>query len=248
LRRAWNASSCRCARGWISGRHARSAAWSGLPAERVHRIGNFSDPVDPLSPERRRVVRLDFGAGEDTFLIAGLGRFVAKKGFMDLVDAVARLPGRVDGRKPRLVLAGEGREQAAIEAAARTIPDRILLLPWSDRPTDVLRAADLCVVPSRQETLGNVVLEAWACGVPVVATATPGPSELISDGVDGLLCPVADPPALARRIEDAWRAGPEARAAWVAAGRATLHSRHSRAAVVNAYLALYRDAERWIRR
>ena len=104
------------------------------------------------------------------------------------------------------------------------------------------------MVPSREETLGNVVLEAWAHGVPVVATRTAGPSELIEDGVNGRLAPVADPAGLARVLESAWAAGPEARRAWVEAGRDALERRHGRRAVLDAYLALYGDAERWIRR
>ena len=69
-----------------------------------------------------------------------------------------------------------------------------------------LRSADLLVCPSIHEPLGNVVIEAWSAGLPVVATASDGPAGLIEDGVNGLLVPLPDrpgggPPALARAIE-----------------------------------------------
>ena len=69
------------------------------------------------------------------------------------------------------------------------------------------RELDLAVVPSRSEGQSLVVLEAWASGVPVIATRSGGPADMIEDGVNGLLVPPADPLALAdalrRLIEDA---------------------------------------------
>ena len=56
------------------------------------------------------------------------------------------------------------------------------------------------MLPSLEEPLGNVVLEGWACGVPVVASDSEGPSWLIDDGVNGLLCAKADGPALAAQF------------------------------------------------
>jgi glycosyltransferase involved in cell wall biosynthesis len=81
----------------------------------------------------------------------------------------------------------------------------VRFLGWRNDPSALYRAADVCVFPSRFEPLGNVVIQAWAHGLPVAAAASQGPSALIRDSEDGLLVPVDDPEALAvavRRLLD----------------------------------------------
>jgi glycosyltransferase involved in cell wall biosynthesis len=73
----------------------------------------------------------------------------------------------------------------------------VRFLGWRDDAAALLAAADVLACPSRHEPLGNVVLEAWAHGVPVVAARATGPAELIRDGVDGLLVETEDVHALA---------------------------------------------------
>lgn len=221
---------------------------AGFPSQRVFHIGNFVEPRGVGDPGERARRRREWGVPEPAFVLAALGRFDARKGFQDLIEAVGLLSPSRAGERPFLLLAGEGREAPALEAAAGTLADRVRIGGWVAGPDALLPAADLCVVPSREETLGNVVLEAWAHGIPVVATRTDGPSELIEDGVNGRLAPAADPAGLARVLESAWAAGPDGRRAWVEAGREALERTHGRRAVLDAYLALYADAERWIRR
>ncbi|MDG2284927.1 MAG: glycosyltransferase family 4 protein, partial [Alphaproteobacteria bacterium] len=63
-----------------------------------------------------------------------------------------------------------------------------------------IAAADILACPSRHEPLGNVVIEAWAQGKPVVAAASDGPKHLITDGENGLLCPIDAPEACAAAL------------------------------------------------
>ena len=74
------------------------------------------------------------------------------------------------------------------------IAERVRFLGWRDDVPALLAAADILVCPSRHEPLGNVVIEAWAAGVPVVATASDGPAGLIDDGESGLLVPLPGRP------------------------------------------------------
>src|SRR3546814_11074829 len=93
-----------------------------------------------------------------------------------------------------LWLAGEGpRRRALMQQAARLgLGDRVRFLGWRDDVAALLRAADVFLCPSRHEPPGNVVIEAWAHGTPVVAAASQGPRPLIEDGTTGLLVALDD--------------------------------------------------------
>jgi glycosyltransferase involved in cell wall biosynthesis len=140
---------------------------------------------------------------------------------------------------PRLVvwLAGEGPQGEALRAQADRlgIGERVRFLGWREDVAALLAAADLLVCPSRREPLGNVVIEAWAHRRPVVAAASAGPSQLIRDGVDGLLAPVDDAPALAAAIARVLNE-PGRGAALAAAGRAAYEAGFTEDAVVGRWL------------
>jgi glycosyltransferase involved in cell wall biosynthesis len=125
-----------------------------------------------------------------------MGRLHPNKGFDVLLRAIALLP------RGHLYLAGAGPEEAALRALAAElgITDRVSFLGWRRDIGALLAAADMFICSSRHEPLGNVVLEAWSAAKPVIAAAAQGPTELISDGADGLLVPKEDAPALAAAI------------------------------------------------
>jgi glycosyltransferase involved in cell wall biosynthesis len=77
------------------------------------------------------------------------------------------------------------------------VSGRVRFLGWRDDASSLYRAADLCLFPSRFEPLGNVVIQAWAHGLPVVAAASQGPKDLIHTEEDGLLVAIDDHEGLA---------------------------------------------------
>jgi glycosyltransferase involved in cell wall biosynthesis len=160
----------------------------GWPAERAHYLPNFvsSKRMDPLP-------RAQFDTPGDAPLIVALGRLHTNKAFDVLIDAMAEVP------KAYLWIAGIGPEEAALKqrVATHQLEPRIKFIGWRDDTEAVLVAADIFVCPSRHEPLGNVVIEAFAQGLPVVATASQGPKALITDGTNGLLTPVDNADALA---------------------------------------------------
>ncbi len=164
----------------------------GWPAERVHHLPNFVPDLAAAKPVPRR----ELGVPEESLLVLAMGRLHRAKGFDTLISAVALLPEVV------AVIAGEGRERSALETLARScgVADRVRFLGWRNDQASLLAAADLFVCPSRQEPLGNVVLEAWSACRPVIACRTAGPEELIAHEVTGLLVPIDDPRALAEAI------------------------------------------------
>ena len=202
---------------------------SGWPAARAHHIGNFAD-TQPAVP----VDRATLDTPEGVPLLLALGRLHTNKAFDVLIEALVDLP------EAHLWLAGEGplHDLLLQHARDRGIARRVHFLGWREDTGALLAAADVLVCPSRHEPLGNVVLEAWARGVPVVAAASQGPSELIVEGVNGLLVPVEDARALARAVA-AILADPGLARALAAGGSASHAAEHSREAVVAAYRDLF---------
>ena len=110
---------------------------------------------------------------------------------------------------------------------------------WRDDANRFQELADLCVCSSRQEGVGNVVLEAWAHRRPVLSTRARGLQDIITDRQDGWLTPSDDPAALAAAMELLLR-DESLRHELASGGHQTFIVRHSEEAVVNAYLDLYR--------
>lgn len=172
--------------------------------------------------------------------VLGVGRMVEVKGFDLLLEAFARVVAAA-GDGVSLVVLGDGPQRAALAERARAhgLGDRVLLPGRVPRAEVVaaLAAATVVAVPSRFESFGIVVLEAWRAGVPVVATTRGGPPEFVTDGVDGLLVDPVDGAALAgaltRLLTD-----PAAADATGAAGRHEVEE-YSWSGVVDRYLALY---------
>lgn len=198
---------------------------AGFAAARVHYIPNFC-PVAPGSAADRAA--LETPAGAKVLLI--LARLHEAKGIDTALGALKDIPDAI------LWIAGEGPRESQLKglAADLGVKDRVRFLGWRDDRSALLRAADVCLVPSRFEPFGNVVVNAWAHDVPVVACASQGPDFLIEDGANGLKVPIDDTPALAAAVRgllaDASLAGK-----LVAGGRARVAAAFSEAAVVGRY-------------
>lgn len=163
----------------------------GWPAERAHYLPNF------VSAERAAPIqRMAHYTPDGSPLMLALGRLHANKAFDVLLKAMAYVPDAY------LWIAGEGPLRLELETLAAQIgvKPRVRFLGWRDDVPALLATADAFICPSRHEPLGNVVLEAWAQGLPVVAAASTGPAALIADGDSGLLVPVDDVTALARAL------------------------------------------------
>lgn len=212
-----------------------------LPAERVHHIGNFVDAARPCDPIERRTLRATHAVGEDEWLLLHAGRMVEVKDHATLLTAFARLPRDIDGRRLRLALLGDGplRERLAAQADALGISSRLIWAGWQHDPGPWFHASDLMVFPSRdEETLGNVMLEAWSHRRPIVATAFRGARELAQHREDAWLVPCGDAAALAEGIGEVLRT-PTLAAHLVAGGAARIDAEFTEAIIVARYRALY---------
>ncbi len=222
---------------------------SGLPADRVFQIGNFVPKAPRPTSEERKALRRKHGIPEEACVLFALGRLIKKKGFDDLLRAAVNLPLETNGQPLLLLIAGAGPEEKHLQALTDELGlrARVRWLGWQD-PEEFYALSDVFVCPSRHEPLGNVILEAWNYGLPVVSTATDGARELIEDEVSGLLAKSGDSVALAACLKTVIAAPSKARAGMGEAGRAILLRRFSPAAILDTYLTLYRTllAERGV--
>lgn len=169
-----------------------------------------------------------------------VGRLVAQKGVDVLLEAMAR-PG-LERLALDVVGDGDWRDRLTAQAARLGLADRVRFMGWRDRDelAGIYRAADIFVLPSRDEGMPNVVLEAMASGLPVAASRVAGAEDLVTDGETGFLVPVEDAAALAdalRRLVD----DPALRAAQGRRGRERVEAQFSWRAAAAAYLDLLRE-------
>jgi glycosyltransferase involved in cell wall biosynthesis len=171
-----------------------------LRADSVHVIPN---PVmaPSIAPEQVRELPSALELRQARRRVLAVGRLHAQKGFDLLIRAFAAC--RAEHPDWDLVILGEGQERANLESLAAelgvssavSLPGRVAC------PVTVMHRSDLFVLSSRYEGFPNVLLEAMAAGLPVIAADCPsGPSHIVRDGVDGLLVPPEDVDALARAM------------------------------------------------
>ena len=154
-------------------------------------------------PRDRAEARAPLGIDADAELVVYVGRLVPEKGLRELLDAMATLaPQRP---KLQLALVGEGPMRAELETRITADPTLRVQLAGAQGPHEVARwmaACDLVTLPSYSEGHPNVLVEALACGRPVVATPVGGIPEVV-DSDCGLLVAARDPAALAAGLRDA---------------------------------------------
>ncbi|MCP5304914.1 MAG: glycosyltransferase [Chromatiaceae bacterium] len=216
---------------------------AGFPAARVFHIYNFAEPVRAVDAGELHALRERLAVEPDDLLLLTAGRFVTVKGQRYLLEALARLPDTLGGRRLRLVMLGDGPLADDLHRQARDsgIAQRIVWAGWQTDTAPWYALADLVVFPSRDaETLGNVVLEAWAHRKPLVTTLFRGAREITSHGTDAWCVPCDDPPALAEALRTVI-ADPALQRQLVDGGSDSLARNFSEAAVMSQYDALYQQ-------
>src|SRR4051812_46997412 len=226
------------------------------PDGRAARVRVIDNPLDLarfdpalVSREHARD-RLDVPAGVP--LIGIIGQLTPWKGQDDAIRALARV--RESHKEARLVIVGEPKFVARATrfdnwAFVRHLHElvRDLGLGWSvsflgereDVP-EIIRALDVLLVPSWEEPFGRTVIEAMAMGTAVIATSVGGPSEVITDGVDGRLLAPRDPDAWAAAISE-FLADDAERLAIGACARETVGGRFGLAQHADSVRALYEE-------
>ena len=207
------------------------AVAAGWPRDRIDYLPNFvPDAGADTAPAR---------SSRDAPLALAIGRLHPDKGFGLLLEALTMT------REVRLTIAGDGPLRGELEEQARGlgIANRVRFLGWRDDVPELLAEADIFVCPSLREPLGNVVIEAWSAGVPVIATESDGPAALIEPEVNGLLVPLpgrpgGGPVALAAAIERLCR-DPALRGRLGRGGRGAYQAEYTEAVAVSRYRSFF---------
>lgn len=191
--------------------------------------------MDRFHPSDRTVARARAGLPEDATLVGTAGRLEAVKGHTHLIEALAHLPNYV-----QVVIAGDGSERPALEAQARAlgVSQRLHLLGQRDDVDALLPALDVFALPSLNEGLPRVIMEAQAVGLPVVSSELGAiPTALDLDA--GALVPAGDGAALAKAIMDVLARTPRRNAT-----RTFIADRYSLRRTAAAFDALIEDRNR----
>jgi len=209
----------------------------GLPPERVGVIYNGVD-TERFRPGNREL-REHYGWSDEHVVFGIVANFIPYKKHVDFIRAAALIA--KSNPNARFVMVGEDR--GILEALKNQIHETGLeqlftIIPGMRDPERLYRALDAYLCTSQTEGLSNVLLEAGACGVPVVATRVGGNPEIITDGHNGFLVPPATPEAVAAKAL-LLGSNPDLRVLMGDRGRQRAVSQFSIAAMVQAHETLY---------
>lgn len=201
-------------------------------------------------PAARGRLRAAWGVPPAACVAGYAGRFLPVKGLPHFIAAVAHLQAAARpapaGRPVQAVLAGDGPERARLAAQVRAagLAGTVHLVPPvpPDRMAGLYSALDVLVLPSvslpgRREQFGRVLIEALACGTPVIGTASGGIPEVIRTTGGGLIVPEGDPAALAQAL--AQLGDPAVRQGYAARGRRGVQQHYSQAHVAARTAAVF---------
>ncbi len=177
---------------------------SGMPLEDIHTIYN---PI--VTPGLEARLRAAAPGARGGGLVVGMGRLDAPKDFETLIRAFVAVRAR---RPARLLILGDGPGRPQLQALANQtgVADDVTFAGFVDDPYTTLLGADVFVLSSRSEGLPTALIEAMACGCPVVSTNCPsGPEEILEGGRHGRLVPVGDAAALADAIVETMESPPD---------------------------------------
>lgn len=230
--------------------HYRAA---GLPLDRIREVPNGVDATRfaPASVEERAALRRSLTLPADRPMLLFVGVVSPDKQPDVLFDAWvrqqhdARLASTlvfVGATDPALFeLGGRLIERLRSSVAASGFGERVFFVPPTKHVEDYFRAADVFALPSAREGLPIALLEAMACGLPCVASHLPGATDvMVQPGVNGLLVPPGDGPALSKAIGDLL-SDPAGAARMGAAARRTVETRYTMERVAEMWIAAYNE-------
>ncbi len=179
------------------------ASITGTPVEKISVQHNAIRPLATAIRADVESLRQRYGLSENERIILSIGRLSKEKAHIDLIDAFASLRESNPELQARLIIVGDGPERERLIAAANasTCAERIIFVGQVSDVESFYAVADVFVLPSHSEGSPNVLLEAMAANVPVVATAVGGVPEIVENETSALLISANDPKQMAAAIK-----------------------------------------------
>ncbi len=174
----------------------------GVPIERIVSQHNAIRPMPRASAADIESLKQRYALAETDRIIISIGRLSKEKAHIDLIRAFVQLCETNPKINSRLIIVGDGSERERLKAAAQSTKfgDRIVFTGQVSNVQPFYSIANVFVLPSHSEGSPNVLLEAMATNVPVVATAVGGVPEIVENDESALLVPAKDAPAMADAI------------------------------------------------
>lgn len=174
----------------------------GVPREKITILHNSVKPFVKPVAEQVDQLRRSLALSNNEAMILSVGRLSYEKGHADLLRAGAALAGMPEAPRFRIVVVGDGPERDTLQQLASQLGiEKQVTFAGFQRDTKPYYAiATLVAVPSHSEGSPNVVLEAMAAGLPIVANAVGGVPEILEENVTGLMVPAGKPDAMAQAM------------------------------------------------
>jgi len=209
----------------------------GLPSGRITTIRNGVDVCRFCPPSDKSAAKSNLGFAPDVLLLGAVGRLDPVKNYPMLLRSVYLL--KEDAKAFKLVLIGDGPQQAELEQVARNLDlTNVEFLGYRPGIDRYLQAFDLFVQTSLAEGISNSILEAMSSGLPVLATLVGGNIEIVKDGVTGSLVASGDEIGLSKLLRD-YLADSQLREKTGRAARTYCLEHFSIETMVSAYESLY---------
>lgn len=213
-----------------------------LSRRKVHVIPNIIDEslLEPAAPTDRATIREELGISQDALAIMCVARLVPIKNHRMLLNAFSDALREVP--ELQLALVGGGELQQTLEDLAKElgIADKVIFAGERHGAARCFRAADIAVLTSFSEGMPNSLLEAMACGLPVISTAVGGAVDLVMPGETGILVTSDDVPGLSRAIVTL-ASDSNARRRYGVAGSEMIRSGHTAESVMSRTEEVYRQ-------
>jgi L-malate glycosyltransferase len=213
------------------------------PARKVITIYNGLTLPESIAPPARAAIRQSLGVSPDCTLVMTVGNIRRVKGFDLLIQAASAIC-QANLQVKFVVVGGVNEEdhyrQLLEMVSVSTLQDRFQFLGESHDVSSLLQAADIFVLPSRNEGFSNALIEAMAAGVPCVATDVGGNAEAIVEGVDGFIVPPENVEILAEKLKVLIEC-PELAARMGASSRERVKQVFTHQAMMSKLLNVYRE-------
>ncbi len=151
-------------------------------------------------PRDRAWFQAEFGIGPEEKVLAVIAQLIPRKGHRYLINAAPAILGKIPDA--RFLFLGKGPLRGELESLCqkKDVAERVVFAGFRDDLKRIMPCLDLVVHPALMEGLGVSLLQASACGVPIVGTRAGGIPEIVRDGLNGYLIAPADPDALAKAV------------------------------------------------